>query len=247
MIEQESSGLPENVFHLIPGMPDVITMSWLVMLLIVAVCSVAVFTVKKSPRGMQSAVEYFIEWLLEKAKDILGENAFRFMPLFVMLFLFIFFSNLLGLIPGLKSPTANISINLAMALIVFFSTHYFGIREKGFFGYFKHFCGPPYWLAPLFFPIHILSELIRPISLTLRLFFNILAKEVLLALLAALFVMFIALDAIPVIKGVLLTGDVFLRLFIMLLGVLVSFVQALVFTSLTMVYISGAVTPSEGH
>lgn len=238
---KEEGALKEIILIKIPGIPDVITMSWIVMVIIITLCIFAKRKIKKSPVGLQNAVEFVIEWIILKSKEFLGENGPRFLPLFIILFLFIFFSNLLGIIPGFKSPTSNISINLSLALIVFFSIHYFGIKEKGFLGYLKHFLGPPYWLFFLNFPIHIIGELVKPISLTLRLFFNILAKEVLLTLLASLFFVFTSLTMPKLIKILLLTGDLLLRPLIMLLGVLVGFVQALVFTSLAMIYIAGVI------
>jgi F-type H+-transporting ATPase subunit a len=238
---EEENSLKEIILIKIPGIPDVIVMSWIVMIIIITLCIFAKRKIKKSPEGLQNAIEFVIEWVISKSKEFLGENGPRFLPLFITLFLFIFFSNLLGLIPGFKSPTSNLSINLSLALIVFFSTHYFGIKEKGLWGYLKHFMGPPYWLFILNFPIHIIGELVRPISLTLRLFFNILAKEVLLTLLASLFFVFISLSMPKIIKILLLTGDLVLRPLIMLLGVLVGFIQALVFTSLSMIFIAGAI------
>ena len=105
--------------------------------------------------------------------------------------------------------------------------------------------GPPYWLAPLFFLIHIIGELVRPVSLTLRLFFNILAKEVLLGLLASLFIIFLFLDMPKVIQVCLLALDFALRPAIILLGSLVSFIQALVFTALSMIYIGSAIAHTK--
>lgn len=251
------------IFVHIPGVPEVLTMSWIVMGLIILFGAIASFSLKRAPKGMQNMAEFAIEWVVDKTKEFMGETGPKFLPLFLVLFLFIFFSNLIGLIPGFKSPTSNLSINLALALIIFFSTQYFGIREKGFINYFKHLIEPqvkPLWLyyitlAPLFLIIHTISELVRPISLTLRLFFNILAKEILLSLLASLFLIFLALQIPPVkiwifdvsgpIKGFLITLDAALRPAIILLGALVSFIQALVFTALSMIYIGTAISHEE--
>lgn len=248
----EEEGMKEIILIKIPGVPDVVTMSWIVMLVIIALCFFAKRSMKKSPQGLQNSVEFVIEWIISKSKEIMGENGPRFLPLFITLFLFIFFSNLLGLVPGFKSPTSNLNVTLSLALVVFFSTHYFGIKTKGLFGYLKHFTGPSglsfpikIVLAPLFFVIHIIGELVRPISLTLRLFFNILAKEVLLTLLATLFIVFMSLSMPKIIQVFLLAGDFALRPAIMILGTLVSFVQALVFTSLAMIYLAGAVEKTE--
>ena len=243
----EEEGLKEIIFIHIPGIPEAVTMSWIAMGIIIVTGLLGSFSIKRAPRGVQNMVEFGIEWVTDKTREFMGENGPKFLPLFLTLFLFIFVSNLLGLVPGFKSPTSNISVNLALALIIFFSTHYFGIKEKGVFGYFKHFMGPPYWLAPLFLVIHTIGELVRPVSLTLRLFFNILAKEVLLTLLATLFFVFLVLEMPKAIQAMLLAGDFILRPAIILLGALVSFIQALVFTVLSMIYIGSAIAHEEEH
>lgn len=243
----EEEGLKEIIFIHIPGVPEAVTMSWIAMGIIFVVGFMGSFSIKRAPQGFQNMVEFGIDWVTDKTREFMGENGPKFLPLFLTLFLFIFVSNLLGLIPGFKSPTSNISVNLALALIIFFSTHYFGIKEKGFFGYFKHFMGPPYGLFFLFFPIHLIGELVRPLSLTLRLFFNILAKEVLLTLLASLFFAFLVLEMPKAIQALLLFGDFALRPLIILLGALVSFIQALVFTVLSMIYIGSAMAHEEEH
>ncbi|MEI7904616.1 MAG: F0F1 ATP synthase subunit A [Candidatus Firestonebacteria bacterium] len=243
----EEGPLSEIILVRIPGIPDVITMSWIVMAVIIILLYFAARKLQKTPAGMQNAVEFTIEWVIAKSKEFMGENGPRFLPLFITLFLFIFFGNLMGLVPGLKSPTSNINITFALAIIIFCSTHYFGIKEKGLLGYLKHFAGPPYWLAPLLFPIHLIGEFIRPVSLAFRLFGNLMAKELLLGILATLFVIFVSADMNTAVKGALMGVTLVLRPLIMLLGVLVSFIQALVFTMLAMVYIAGAISPSEEH
>ena len=259
----EEGGIKELIFLHIPGVPEALTMSWLVMAIIFFIAIMGKVGMKLAPRGFQNFLEFSIEWINIKIADFMGEEGKRFFPLFAMLFSFIFISNLIGLVPGLKSPTSNISINLSLALVIFFATHFFGIMKKGFFGHFKHLVEPkvkPLWLyysvlAPLFFIIHTIGELVRPISLTMRLFFNILAKEILLAVLAFLFTIFIVLnipeakigffDISGIIKGSLVGLAVVLRPLIILLGAFVSFVQALVFTVLSMIYIGSALEHPE--
>jgi F-type H+-transporting ATPase subunit a len=129
--------------------------------------------------------------------------------------------NLEGLIPGFDSPTANINTTLALALVTFTATHYIGIKRHGF-AYVKHFMGPMWALAPLMLPIELISHFARVMSLTFRLFGNMVAKHKLLLVLALL---------APYIAPVPILG----------LGLLVSFVQALVFALLTMLYLSGSV------
>ena len=135
--------------------------------------------------------------------------------------LYIAVANLIGLIPGFMSPTSSLNTTLALTIIVWVSHHYIGIREHGL-SYYKHFMGPMWWLVPLMLPIEIISNLARLISLSIRLFGNIMAKETLLGILF------------------MLAGAFFAPLPIMLLGVLVSLVQAMVFVLLAVVYFGQA-------
>ena len=135
--------------------------------------------------------------------------------------LYIAVANLIGLIPGFMSPTSSLNTTLALTIIVWVSHHYIGIREHGL-SYYKHFMGPMWWLVPLMLPIEIISNLARLISLSIRLFGNIMAKETLLGILF------------------MLAGAFFAPLPIMILGVLVSLVQAMVFVLLAVVYFGQA-------
>jgi len=207
------------------------------------------------PTGAQNFVEMVIDFVQGMAVPLVGKHADFFFPLFFTLFMFIFFADLLGLIPGLVSPTSRVDVNLGMALIVFLSTHYWGIKEKGL-KYFEHFLppslptnGPNVVLNILMMVIqgvllilmpiiHIIGELVKPVSLTLRLFGNMMAKEKLLAVLVLLITVFWGMA--PAMKPVAAFPFV-LRVMIVILGVFVCFVQAFVFMLLAMVYIGGAV------
>jgi F-type H+-transporting ATPase subunit a len=141
---------------------------------------------------------------------------------------FILFSNLLGLVPGFLPPTDNLNTTVACALVVFFATHYYGIKTHGL-KYIKHFMGPVWWLSPLFFIIEVISHLARVLSLSMRLFGNIMADHTLLSL-------------------TLLTPSflvIFLPPLAMFLGIFVSLIQAFIFTLLSMVYISLAIEEAE--
>lgn len=154
-----------------------------------------------------------------------AHNAPRFFPLVGTLWLFILFGNLIGLIPGFISPNDTIKTNLALAGTVFVLTHVYGIREHGL-AYFKHFLGPTPALAPLMLPIEIVSHIARPISLTLRLMGNMVADH---KVVFSFFMLVPILVPIP----------------FMLLGLLVCLVQAIVFCTLTMVYLGMAVEHEE--
>jgi F-type H+-transporting ATPase subunit a len=142
--------------------------------------------------------------------------------------LFILGCNLLGLVPGFKSPTANLNTTVACALVVFISTHIIGIRRHGFFGYLRQFTGPIWWLAPIMVPIEVIGHLARPISLSVRLFGNIFGEDAVL-----LIILYLAPLLIP--------------LPVMLLAIFTGVVQTFVFVMLSMVYIAGAEETEHGE
>ncbi|GAA7106437.1 F0F1 ATP synthase subunit A [Helicobacter pylori] len=181
------------------------------------------------PMGLQNVYESIISAILSVAKDIIGEElARKYFPLAGTIALYVFFSNMIGIIPGFESPTASWSFTLVLALIVFFYYHFEGIRAQGFFKYFAHFAGPVKWLAPFMFPIEIISHFSRIVSLSFRLFGNIKGDDMFL-----LIMLLLVPWAVPVAP--------FMVLFFM--GIL----QAFVFMILTYVYLAGAVLIDEGH
>ncbi len=185
------------------------------------------------PKGLQNLWELVIESLYNFSRDNLpdpkhtGKDVLPMVfPLIVMFAVFIFVSNYMGLIPGFACPTANINVTLGLTLITIVYYHYLGIRMHGL-GYIKHFMGPIKWLVPLMFPIEIFSHLGRVISLSVRLYANMYAKELLVGIL------------------LLLAGKFLAPLPILLLGVLVAFIQMLIFVTLSLAYFSGAT--EEAH
>ena len=177
--------------------------------------------------------ELITEGILGLMRDIIGpDHAARYLPLIGTLAVFILFSNIMGLIPGLQPPTSSLNTTLACSIPVFFATHWWGVKENGL-GYFKHFLGPivAWYALPLMIImllIEIISHIARPISLALRLFGNITGDHMVLGLFAGLI-------SIPLVYPVP----------IMILGVLVAVVQTLVFCLLSMVYIGMAVAHEE--
>ncbi len=175
------------------------------------------------PTGSQNALEAYVQGVISMGADTMGEeNARRYLPLIGALGLVIFFSNMLGIIPGFESPTANINFTLSLALIVFVYYNYLGIKKNGFVNYFKHFMGPMPILAPLMFPIEIISHLSRIISLSFRLFGSIRGDDMFLMVLLML---------VPWL--VPLAGFFMLAAF--------GFLQAFIFMILTYVYIAGSI------
>jgi F-type H+-transporting ATPase subunit a len=207
---------------LAPNVPVQVSYAWLAMAILIGLSLAARFSLKKTaPTGVQNLLEAIVSGLENFIVDIMGPEGRHYLSLIGTLFLFILVCNLEGLIPGFDSPTANINTTLALALVTFSATHYIGIKRHGF-AYVKHFMGPMWALAPLMLPIELISHFARVMSLTFRLFGNMVAKHKLLLVLALL---------APYIAPVPILG----------LGLLVSFVQALVFALLTMLYLSGSV------
>ncbi len=181
------------------------------------------------PKGIQNVLEYSLQLIYNFTRDNVphgedhGPNIVPLVfPLIVFYAFYILTCNLLGLIPGFMSPTANINVTLGLTLITITYYHFLGFRFKGI-KYLKDFLGPIPWLAPLMLPTEIFSHVGRIISLSVRLFGNLVSKELLLGLLT------------------MLAGKFFAPLPIMLLGVLVSFIQTLIFVLLSLAYFAGAV------
>ncbi|HET8579167.1 MAG TPA: F0F1 ATP synthase subunit A [Methylomirabilota bacterium] len=237
------------------GVPDHVLYAWVVMGVLVVLSLVAARNLQLAPRGVQNFMEMVLEQFLTLLDDVIGHEGRRYLPLIATLGLFILTSNLLGLIPGLMAPTSNLNTTAACALIVFVTYHIIGIRKQGFLTYLKHFCGPVPWLAPLMFPIELVSHMARPLSLSLRLFGNMFGGHVLLAIIFLL----TGLDGLLgwALSGKLgaillgLPGGVVLIAFtvgfLLPLKILVAFLQAFIFCMLSMLYIAGAVEEAEHH
>lgn len=196
-----------------------------VVILLAATSFLATRRMQVYPGRLQNVMEVVVGGLHGQLVDTMGEHGKKFFPLIATLFIFILTSNLIGIIPGFESPTANINTNLAMALVVFFSTHVVGVMTHGF-KYLKQFIGPVWWLIPLMLPIEVISHLSRPLSLTFRLFGNIAGEDIVLLV-------------------VLLLVPLIVPLPIMILMIFTSVVQSLVFMLLAMMYIGGAM--EEAH
>ena len=206
-------------FHL--HIPPQVTYAWLIMLLLLGLGFMASRRVALIPEGAQNVMETIVHGLEEFMVEITGEEGRAFFPYIGTVFLFILFSNLIGLLPGFYSPTANINTPLALALCTFIFTHYLGIKFHGV-KYIKHFLGPIPALAPLFFPIEVIGHTARVLSLTLRLFGNIMGEDLVLLIL------------------IFLAGKFLAPLPMMFLAVFTSAVQAFIFTLLSMMYFAGS-------
>src|SRR3989440_5459700 len=169
------------IFRL-PGIPDHVTYTWLVMVILAALTFAASRNLQLVPRGLQNFLEVVLEQFQQMIDDVMGPEGRRYLPLIATLGLFILTGNLMSLVPGLAGPTSNLNTNGACALIVFLAYHWIGARKQGVLAYLKHFAGPvPLPLKPLMFVIEVISHLARPLSLTLRLFGNMVGGHILLA------------------------------------------------------------------
>ncbi len=186
------------------------------------------------PTRFQALLEGYIRFVRNMLLDNIGEKGLKYTPLIASLGLFIFFSNLLGMVPGFEAPTANINTNLAMALIVFLYYNFEGIREHGL-AYFKHFMGPVKILAPFFFIVEIISHIARPITLSLRLFANMKAGGLLL----------LALVGLVIKNPFTMAVSPVVLLFIIAIKFLAIFIQTYIFMILSVVYLAGAVAHEE--
>ena len=231
---------PEWVRHYFPL--EVVT-GWLVLMVLLAIVWYGMRRMQRVPVSAgQTLVEWAYSLCMNFCREAIGPGAERYAPLIGALFSYIFLMNLIGLVPGFTAPTSTLNMTVALAAVAFVSVQYYGITARGW-RYLEHFVDGPVWMWPLMFPIHLISELARLLSLSVRLFGNIFAKEVVigqvLALLASIVVMHglsLAVRA-PVVLG----GTLLLHLPLLLLGLLVSLVQALIFVMLTAVYIQAAV------
>jgi F-type H+-transporting ATPase subunit a len=211
--------------HISEAGADAIAYTWLIIVFLLLVSLIATKALKAVPTGMQNFMEVVVGGIENMVEETMGEKGRPYFPLIATLALFVLVSNLIGLIPGFFPPTANLNTTAACAIIVFLSTHVVGIKKHGFH-YLQHFMGPIWWLAPLMFFIEIIGHLSRPLSLSLRLFGNMNGHELVLMIFFALAPFLVPLP-------------------MMLMGVLVSFIQAFVFMLLAMIYIQGSL--EEAH
>ncbi|MGH7263313.1 MAG: F0F1 ATP synthase subunit A [Candidatus Rokuibacteriota bacterium] len=246
--------LEPPVFH--TPVPHHVAFSWLVMAILIALGAAAARRPALVPTGLQNAMEAALDFVLGLIDDVIGPEGRRYLPLIATLGLFIFLSNLLGLVPGFTAPTDNLNTTAACALVVFFTYHWIGIRRHHLWPYLKHFAGPaPWWLVPLMVPIELISHLARPLSLTLRLFGNMLGGHILLGIVVFMTVGLStwAVSGAGGVLGLVIGGFgtiatiLFTVGFLFPLKLLVAFLQAFIFCMLSMLYIAGALEGEHAH
>ena len=197
---------------------------------------------KVRPEGKPTSLANSVEWAVESFRDylvsVMGESlAYKYTPLVSSFFFTILICNWLGLIPGLLAPTSIPMVPISFAIAAFFCVHFIAIREAGVKSWFMHFVGEPIWLAPLNFPLHIIGELIKPLSLSLRLLCNVFGEEQVVVQLTGLAIVIMAAIKVPLP----------LQLPMLLLGTFFGFLQALVFSTLLAIYIAILATHHEDH
>jgi F-type H+-transporting ATPase subunit a len=206
--------------HFAHAYPHVIY-SWVVMAILIIFGAIAAKGVGLIPKKGQNFFEIIVSGIEDFMVDITGEEGRWLFPLVATIFIYIFVGNLIGLVPGFFPPTASLNTTLSCALVVVVFTHIIGVKYHGV-KYIKHFLGPVWWMIPIIFPIEIIGHVARILSLTFRLFGNMMGHELVLAILFGL------------------AGAFFAPLPIMALGIFVALVQAFVFFLLSIMYFTGA-------
>ncbi len=198
--------------------------TWGIMLFIVGLAWLATRHMKMLPESLQTVSEGVFAVLEESIMAVAPEHGQKIMPFIATLWVFLVVANLVGLIPGLHSPTRDLSVTSALAILVFLSVHWFGIRTQGLKNYLHHYLQP----TPVLLPFHIVSELTRTLALAIRLFGNIMSLEM-----AAMLILLVAgfLAPIP----------------ILMLHIIEALVQAYIFGMLALIYLGGAMQSQQSH
>lgn len=205
---------PHVVFTVL-GIPirDTVVSTWAMM---VIVTLLAIVVGRRRP----AALELLVDFLNDTISGLMGRRATPYLPFLGSLAIFIAVANILGVIPGLQAPTRDLNAPAALALVVFFSVHYYGIQEKGVVDYLRDLASPIFLL-----PLEIVSQISRTISLSVRLFGNILSGELIVAIIFALVPLFVPLPLVG-------------------LSIFTGLLQAYIFTALATVYIASGLQAS---
>jgi F-type H+-transporting ATPase subunit a len=219
------SVFPETILYVGPvRITDTVVTTWLIMMVIVIVCSIAKQNLSLKPSLFQEVLEAIFEAIENTVRDVVPVDPWLVVPVLGTLWIFIGFSNLAGLVPGLTTPTADLNTTFAFAIISYLMTHVFGIKTQGLRGYLSHYKEPTWILMPF----HFLAEITRTLALAIRLFGNMLSGEMIALILLG-------------ITGLLVPVP------FSLLHVVIGLIQAYIFGVLTLVFIAGGIRiKSEG-
>lgn len=206
------------LFHVGPvAITRPVVTTWALMIVLTTVSWLVTRNLKLRPDRRQAAIEAIVLGLNEQIGQVIRRDARPFLPLLGTLFIFLATANVSGVLPGVEAPTGKLETPAALALIVFASVHYFGVRAHGLSGYLAGFAQPKLIMLPL----NVLSEITRTFSLMVRLFGNVMSGEFVIALVVALAGLFVPVP-------------------LMVLELLVGLVQAYIFTVLATVFIGAA-------
>lgn len=197
------------------------------------------------PNSLTNVVEASADGFQNYLVGVMGEGlARKYAPLIASFFFTILFFNWIGLVPGMIAPTSNPNVPFALALVSFFMVHIIAIKETGFKAWFMHLVGEPVWMAPLMFPLHVIGELVKPVSLALRLLGNVFGEEVVIAKLIGLAILAAAGLGLPE-----WMPFIPLQFPILILAVFFGLLQAMVFSTLLAIYIAilGTHHGAHGH
>jgi F-type H+-transporting ATPase subunit a len=213
------------LFHLGPlAINDAVVTTWVIMALLAVFSLLVTRRLQLQPGPLQTALEGSLGAIDDAVRAVLPEQADKVLPFFTTLWLFLVVANLSGIIPGVHAPTGHLSTTAALAILVFLSVHWFGIRNEGLKTYLSHYLRP----TPLLLPFHIISEITRTAALAVRLFGNIMSLEM-----AALLILLVAGFLAPVP--------------ILMLHIVEALVQAYIFGMLALIYIAGAMQSHQLH
>lgn len=196
--------------------------TWLIILLLIIICIVSTRKLSMQPGRYQTLLEGVITVMQDAVRAVLPKHYKLVFPFIATLWIFILFSNLIGLIPELYSPTADLSVTASLALLVFLSVHWFGIRAEGLKEYLYHYLKP----SPILLPFHIISEISRTLAMAIRLFGNIMSLQ-----LVALIVLMIAGFLVPIP--------------LLMLHIVEACIQTYIFGMLALIYIAGGIQVQE--
>ena len=174
--------------------------------------------------SLKGVMELFTEFIIGLCDTVIGEEGRDYAPMFAAIFFFVWINNLIGLIPGMTPATDNINTTFALGIFIFVMYNYYGFKEHGF-AYLKHFLGPVLWMFPLMLPIELLGHMVRPLTLGLRLYGNIMADHSVISVFVGIFEKFWFIPVPAIFYG---------------MGIFVASIQAFVFTMLAMIYVSMA-------
>tara|TARA_R110001583_G_scaffold24563_3_gene89970 strand:+ start:4819 stop:5508 length:690 start_codon:yes stop_codon:yes gene_type:complete len=196
--------------------------TWAVMLGLTVLCALVTRRLKLDPGPFQTLLEGIVGTIHDAIDDTLPDYGVRLLPFIGTLWIFIALANLVGVLPGASSPTGDLSTTAALAILVFLSVHWFGIRSEGLRAYLAHYVQP----SPIMLPFHIISEISRTVALAVRLFGNVMSLET-----AAILVLLVAGFLVPVP--------------VLALHIVEALVQAYIFGMLALVYISGGIQSQQ--